>query len=180
MPFAIIRDGAPVKVFPGVPFVSTQLKITTEEEAAWSMSPIGSVITAEHSHSAAALDVYGPDDLARFCIHTYARPVAPEGKLLMSYDLSIDMGVIVATGVFAFPAVPAEVSRLQAKQALRIAGKLSDVETAVAGASDEVKIYWAEASSFHRDHPVLLSMTEELGMSPSDVDALFTAAAAIT
>lgn len=180
MPFAIIRAEVPVKVFPGVPFVSSQLKILTDDEAAWAMSPVGSIIDADRSHSAAALDAYTADDRARFCIHSYAHPVPPQGQVLMSYTLALDGDSIVATGVFSVPPVPQEVSRLQAKQALRAGGKLTDVETAIAGASDEVKIYWADASMFHRDHPTLLAMATALGMSSDEVDALFRAAAAIT
>lgn len=180
MPYAIIRDGVPVKVFPGVPFTSTQQKIMTAEEAAWSFSPIGSVIDAERSHSAAALEHYTAEDRARFGIHTYAHPLPPPGQLLIGYTLDLEGDSIVATGEFGPPPVPSEVFRVQAKQALRIAGKLADVETAIAAASDEVKIYWADAPSFHRTHPTLLAMATALGMTSDEVDTLFRAAAQIT
>lgn len=180
MAFAIIRDGAPEEIFQGQPFTTTQFLVTTDEEAAWSFSPIGTIIDHPLSHADIALAHYGVDDRVRFCIHAFDLPVPPAGKRLETYGLTIVSGVVVAAGVFSDPEVPAEVSRLQAKQALRQAGKLADVETAIAAASDEVKIYWSDASSFHRDHPTLATMTATLAMSSAEVDDLFRAAAAIT
>jgi hypothetical protein len=180
MAFAIIHNGAPEEIFGGQAFVSYQLKVTTEEEAAWSLSPIGSTIAAEISHSPGALAAYSADDRARFCIHSYTHPVPPDGKLLASYALSVEGDSITATGVFIDPPVPPEVSRMQAKQALRAAGKLAAVQTAIEAGSEELQIYWADAPSFHRDHPSLLAMAEALSMTSDEVDALFRAAAAIT
>lgn len=76
--------------------------------------------------------------------------------------------------------VPARVSRLQAKQALLAAELLETVEAAVAGASAEVRVYWAEASHFHRDHPVIEAMRVALGWSAAELDALFVAAAGVS
>lgn len=180
MAFAIIDNGEPVGVIAGAPFTSTQFKVTTAQEAAWALVPVGSVIERAYTHPANALEAWDADDRARYCVHSFALPVPPEGKLLISYVLSLEGDTIVATGEFGDPPVPAEVSRLQAKQALRIAGKLDAVETAVADASDEVKIYWADASSFHRDHPTLQALAAALQMTSDEVDDLFRAAHAIT
>lgn len=76
--------------------------------------------------------------------------------------------------------VPARVSRLQAKQALLAAGLLATVDTAVASAAPEVQVYWAEASHFHRDHPVLEAMRLGLGWTNEALDDLFIAAGAIS
>lgn len=180
MAYAIIDNGQPVEIHVGQLFTSTQFKITTEEEAAWSLSPIGSVIEKAYSHPANALEAWDAGDRARYCVHSFAPPTPPNGKRLVSYTLALDGDSVVPTGVYADPEVPAEVSRLQAKQALRIAGRLAGVETAIAAASEEVKIYWADASIFHRNHPTLLAMATALSMSSGDVDALFIAAAQIT
>lgn len=180
MAYAIIVDGAPVEVPTGVPFWTSQLKITTPEEAAWSGWPIGSVIDKVYNHSAEALANFTDDDRARYAIHTFALPAPPAGKVLAAYTLALDGDSIVVTPTFADPPVPAQVSRLQAKQALRIAGNLDAVETAIAAASKEVQIYWADAPIFHRDHPTLLSMATAVQMSSDQVDALFRAAILIT
>ncbi len=77
--------------------------------------------------------------------------------------------------------VPTEVSRLQARLALLAAGKLDEVETAIAAAADRsLAIYWQDTSHFHRDHPRLLALATSLGMSPAEVDALFLAASEIS
>lgn len=75
--------------------------------------------------------------------------------------------------------VPQSISRMQAKQALLAAGTLTAVEAAMASAPAAVQIYWADASHFHRDHPVLEQMAGALGMTSDDLDALFIAAAQI-
>lgn len=71
------------------------------------------------------------------------------------------------------------VSRLQARLALKGAGLLDAVEQAVAAASDDVKMVWADAQEFRRDSPTLLALAGALGLIDEQVDALFVAAAAI-
>lgn len=180
MPYAVIVDGDPREVFAGQPFKTSQMRITTEAEAAWALVPIGTVIDHPLSHPANALAAYGAEDRDRYLIHSFSVPATPDGKVRTGYTLSRDGETVVADATFTDPPVPAEVSRMQAKQALRIAGKLDAVETAVADASDEVKIYWADASSFHRDHPTLQALATALQMTSDEVDDLFRAAAAIT
>lgn len=75
--------------------------------------------------------------------------------------------------------VPQSISRMQAKQALLAAGQLSAVEAAMASAPPAVQIYWADASHFHRSHPIIEQMGQALGMSSDDLDQLFIAAAQI-
>lgn len=85
------------------------------------------------------------------------------------------------TGFFVVappPPVPDEIERLWARLALETAGLLATVEAAVAAADTATQIYWADAASFRRDSPVLLSMTEALGLTSDQVDDLFRAAAA--
>lgn len=76
--------------------------------------------------------------------------------------------------------VPRAVTALQFMLALQAAGKLTDAETAVAGASDAVKITWARMTIAERADATLVSMAGGLGMSSEDIDALFIAAAALS
>ena len=75
--------------------------------------------------------------------------------------------------------VPRSVSPLQARRALLAAGLLSQVQTAVAGADQETQLAWEFATSVDRDSAVVASLAAALGLSPAQLDALFTSAAAI-
>ncbi len=84
---------------------------------------------------------------------------------------------VVATDVAEPP--PAVVSRLQAKMALADAELLDAVEAAVAAAPAQIRIYWAEASDFHRAHPAIEQMRLAMGWTPEQLDDLFVAAALV-
>lgn len=75
--------------------------------------------------------------------------------------------------------VPASVTRAQAKLALNAAGLLSGAEAAIANAGAEAQIYWADASVFERDHPLIASIGGALGLSEAQIDDLFIAAGAL-
>ena len=76
--------------------------------------------------------------------------------------------------------VPNDVSRFQARAALHIAGLLDDVEAAVAAAPDPlVRIAWADAQSFERSSPTIATLAAAIGLSDTQVDDLFIAAAKI-
>jgi hypothetical protein len=87
---------------------------------------------------------------------------------------------VVRTPDPAAPSVPQDVSRRNAKLALLAAGKLSDVETAVAAADQSTQIYWSDSTEFHRTHPILLAIAEAISLTSDEIDALFVAAAAIS
>lgn len=73
------------------------------------------------------------------------------------------------------------VTRFQAKAALLNAGLLEQVETAVADSEDPiVKLAWTEAHTFERDSPAIAAITEGLGMTPQEVNELFSAAKEIS
>lgn len=77
--------------------------------------------------------------------------------------------------------VPFKVSRMQAKQALLAAGLLATFDAAVAASGDdELKLYYAETSDFHRDHPALVAFMTARGMTDEQVDDLFRAAILFT
>lgn len=181
MPYGVIHDGQPVEITPGLAFTTHQIVIGTEEEAAWSMAPIGTVIDSEVSHPGNALEHYAPEDLARFRIQQFAEGAAPPaGHVLATRTLVVANGAISVAVTYALTPVPFEVSMMQAQLALAAAGKLAAVEAAVAAASATVQIYWRTAPTLHRDHPLVASLAAAVGLTSPEVDALFVAASAIT
>lgn len=76
------------------------------------------------------------------------------------------------------PAVPASVSRAQAKIALHRAGLLGLVKTAVA-ADPEVQIWFEDALVWERQNPHVVALGEQLIGDAAGVDALFIAAGQI-
>lgn len=92
-----------------------------------------------------------------------------------------NVGDTYANGVFT-PGpvtVPLVVSMMQAQLALQAAGKLSAVNTAVAGADANTQIYWNTATALHRDHPVVAALGAAVGLSSAQIDALFVAASGL-
>lgn len=75
---------------------------------------------------------------------------------------------------------PNEVSPLQLKAALLAAGRLHDIEQAVAQADPLTQLAWREASVFSRTSPLLRQMSAALAISDDEVDAIFRAAKRIT
>lgn len=179
MPYAIIVEGDPVEVPADVPFWTSQLKITTPEEAAWSGWPIGSVIDKVYNHGPTALDAYSDEDRARYAIHRFAVPAAPDGKVLESYILAMDGDSVVVTPTFGDPPVPAEVTRVQGRLQLQRDGKLATIETAVQAADAEIQIYWADTAIFRRDNALLNGMWTALNWTGEALDQTFRDAAAI-
>jgi len=72
-----------------------------------------------------------------------------------------------------------KVSRLQAKIAMMQAGVLSAVEAAVAAADPAVQMAWADAIEFRRFSPTILALSAQLGMTDTQLDDLFRAAALV-
>lgn len=80
------------------------------------------------------------------------------------------------------PAVPAEVTRRQAIQALFLAGILSNVQAAIDAIPDAtqrgmVQIEWEDSLNFERSRPTLIALATALGLSSTDLDNLFITAA---
>ena len=92
------------------------------------------------------------------------------------------------TGIGFFPAVVADpivvpeiISRMQARLALFAAQKL-DILEAYMDLSDTpraYRIYWEAVSELHRDHPLVEAIGIIVGLSGSEIDALFIAGKAI-
>ncbi len=69
--------------------------------------------------------------------------------------------------------VPVVVSRLRFKLALLNAGKLADVETAVANAGGVAPLYWAESTTFESSHPLVAEIGAAIGLSAEQIAAIF-------
>jgi hypothetical protein len=77
------------------------------------------------------------------------------------------------------PEIPFSVTPFQAKAALLGAGLLPAVEAAIAAASPIAQLAWLDATAFTRDSPTIAALSAQLGLTPAQVDALFTVAATI-
>jgi hypothetical protein len=80
--------------------------------------------------------------------------------------------------------VPASVTRRQAREALLNVGLLDDVEMAIAASEDETErrraeIYWMDSATFERNNAMLAQIAGSIGLSDTDIDELFIAAAAL-
>lgn len=78
------------------------------------------------------------------------------------------------------PPVPITVTQAQARVALSRAGLLPLVESALASlqgqTGDEARIVWNFAPSIHRDHPMVVVMGAQLGLTVEALDKLFQSA----
>lgn len=98
-------------------------------------------------------------------------------------------GWIVANGSWQAPPVPApvvpfSVSRRQGRQALLLAGKLALVQPAIDAIADATQrglaqIYWDDSQEFERNHPTLISLAAQIGLTSADLDLLFITAGAL-
>lgn len=76
--------------------------------------------------------------------------------------------------------VPQEVSRFQAKEALRQAGLLDQADAAVAASGNAtLQNAWANANTFKRSSPGINALAPAIGLDDAGLDALFIAAAGI-
>lgn len=77
--------------------------------------------------------------------------------------------------------IPQVVSRFQARAALYNFGLLTAVETLMASADTPMlaKLAWADAQTFKRNSPTVLTLGSALGLTEAQLDELFVAAAKI-
>jgi len=75
-------------------------------------------------------------------------------------------------------AVPATITRTQARLVLHRAGLLEEVLKVIEASGVEAQI-WYEAAEWNRASPILAGMAQTLGFSDEQVDNLFRAAGAI-
>ena len=73
------------------------------------------------------------------------------------------------------------VSRLQARAALHLAGRLGEVTAMVATSNDfMLQLAWSDAQEFRRNSPTIAAMAAGLNMTDEAIDDLFRAGSAIT
>jgi hypothetical protein len=71
------------------------------------------------------------------------------------------------------------VTRFQARAALMGADLLDATDALVAGADELTKLAWADAGTFERRSPAIASLGAQLGLTDTQIDDLFRAAALI-
>lgn len=72
--------------------------------------------------------------------------------------------------------VPTAITPLQGRLALKRAGLLESVESAIVQANGETQIWWEYATLWHRTHQLLNALATSLGLSSGQVDELFVVA----
>lgn len=75
--------------------------------------------------------------------------------------------------------IPSIVSMRQARLALLGAGLLSSVNAAIAAGGPADQITWEYATEVDRNSDMVVNLSQALGLSATDLDNLFTAAAAL-
>lgn len=82
-------------------------------------------------------------------------------------------GVFYPPATVSNNAVPESVSPRQIRQAMTALNLRSSVEMMINASPSDTQDWWRYATSFERNHPVVLSMAAALGKSTQDIDALF-------
>lgn len=96
----------------------------------------------------------------------------------------VPQGAAILPYVAPPPAVPAEVTRRQAKQALLLNGLLANVQPAIDAIPDPtqramIQIEWDDSQVFERSRPALIALGTALGLDAAELDALFIQAATL-
>lgn len=108
----------------------------------------------------------------------------PEGKISLGSTAQWIEGAWRQVHDLADMPVPAVVSMRQARLALLGAGLLGAVESGIDGLPEPdrsaARIEWEYATELRRDHPLIASLAQQLGLSEQQVDGLFIAASQIT
>jgi hypothetical protein len=180
---ALAFGGDVTVIAPGDTFVTRQILIQTDEDAAHFDAEIGDVIDRDFPHSPAALTAWTPDDLARYCVQLVEVDDPPTGKREASRAYAVSRrGVISATSAFEdipAPPVPQEVTRVQGRIALKRAGKFAAAESAATNAGGEPEEYWLSTDRFRRDNETLIALWHGIGGTDAELDALFREAATV-
>ncbi|SIO53836.1 hypothetical protein SAMN05443247_07625 [Bradyrhizobium erythrophlei] len=85
----------------------------------------------------------------------------------------------LAAGNTPDPFIPLSVSPRQARLALSAAGLLDRVTSTVASADQATQITWEFATQIDRNSPLIATLGASLGLTPTQIDALFIQAATL-
>jgi len=95
----------------------------------------------------------------------------------------VEIGWILSGGNFVpaqvAPTVPDSITALQARLALLQAGLLADVEAAVEGLQQGDRLAWEYAATIRRYSGPTVALSQTLGLTEAEVDALFVTAASL-
>lgn len=112
---------------------------------------------------------------------TVAQRMNESGAYESRLASSLPPGTVIAAFVPPPQAVPKVVTRFQALAALDDAGLTPTIEAYMANtATLRTRRAWQEAQTFERDSSTVVSLAALLGLTSSQIDALFLAAKDIT
>lgn len=110
-------------------------------------------------------------------------PVDPENRhyaaLLASGATISEAAAPTAAELLATERARMIVSRFQAKAALMAAGLLPSVDAAISAADSITQLAWAEVTELRRNSPMIVALAAAIGLTYTQVDDLFRAAAQI-
>jgi len=102
--------------------------------------------------------------------------ISEDGTNKTGSEILADFGVEESPEPERPPQVPQSISARGARLALNEAGLRDGVEDTVAAANRDTQDYWLYSQTIGRQHPVLLGMQQQLGLSDEQVNALFVRA----
>lgn len=189
MPYAFLEGETPVEIHAGAPFTTSEIVVSDDDGEFYAPKPeghdqeadvveplaAGTVVQVRTTHPSNALELYGPDDLARYRIQHFAEPPVPPGKAVKTRSLVVQNGAISVDVTFEDAPPPEVLPLINIKVALLGLGKLNAVESAMASAADHLRIRWQSATEVRRDSVFASVIAEDAALS---VDVLFVAAAA--
>lgn len=188
MPYAFLEGDTPVEIHAGAPFATPEIVVSEDDGAYYApksgddeaqADPLaaGTVVQIRTMHPRNALELYSPEDLARYRIQHFAEPAVPVGKAIKTRELVVDAAGLISVNVTFEDAPPPEVVELlRIKIALLDAAKLDDVEAAMATAEDAIRIRWQSATEVHRDSAMAAAIADAASM---EIDTLFVAASLV-
>lgn len=189
MPYAFLEGGTPVEIHAGASFTTPELVVSDDDGAFYAPQPgpegddqaaplaAGTIIQVRTMHPRNALELYTPEDRARYRIQHFAEPETPAGKIVRSRELVVDTtGLISVNVVFEDAPAPEVVDLLKIKLALLSAEKIDAVEAAMATASSLVRIYWQSATLVRQTDALALAIAEAAGET---IEAIFRAASLV-
>lgn len=176
MPYAFLDGKEPVEIVPGVSFATPEIVVSKDDVEHYG-AKAGTVVASTTTHPPNALDLYGPEDLARYRIQKFAEPETPAGKVVKDRKLVVDKtGAISVNVSYDDAPVPEAVDLLKIKIELESLDRLEEVDAAMAEADALTRAYWQSATVLTRSAPLAKSIAKTAGISVED---LFRAASLV-
>ena len=114
------------------------------------------------------------DPMTQSCVRDGCEKVKGKWQYKWRVDALSPEQVAANAEAARIASIPRSLTRRQFKLALIRSGLFETVENMVAAASDlELRVTYQEAQDFERNHPMILQMAESLGVTDSEIDALF-------